>query len=119
MRFGSSERFDFVGVDAELGELLTAFFSVGLGRLGVAASVVDLTVGFVLEQLLAGLGGKRHRRDHDAGGAADLFGGQQFATEDVFARRELLSNASAEQLAEDGQKQMAVDAPPAAALEVI
>ncbi|MFM9963566.1 MAG: hypothetical protein ACKV2Q_20350 [Planctomycetaceae bacterium] len=102
-----------------MGELLAAFFSVGLGRAGVAASVVGLTVGFVLKQLSASLGRKRHRRDHDTRGPADLFGGQQFATEDIFARRELLSNASAEQLAEDGQKQMAVDALPAAALEVI
>ena len=82
-------------------------------------SVVGLAGGLVLEELTADLGRKRHRGDDYAGGAADLFGRKKLAAQNVFARRKLLPRAGAEQLAEDGQEQMAVDAVPTTAFEVI
>ncbi len=113
------EGLDFVGVDTESGEFHAAFFAVGLGGGGVAAGVVGVAVGFGLEGLVSGSREKCDGRNDDAGGAADLFGGQQFAAFDVFARREFLPRDGAEQLAQDHQEQVAMDAVPAAAFEVI
>ena len=113
------EGFDFVGVDAELSELLAAFFAVAFGGTGIASGVVRLAVGFGLEGLESSARGERDGGDDDAGGAADLFGGEQFAAFDLFARREFLPRDGAEQLAQDDQEQVAMDAMPAAAFEVI
>ena len=52
-------------------------------------------------------------------GAAHLFDGQQLAGGDVVRGGELLTHAGAEELAQDGAVQVAMDALPAAALEVV
>ena len=113
------EGLDFVRVDTESGEFHAAFFAVRFGGGGAAAGVVCLTVGFGLEGLVSGSRGKCDGRDDDAGGAADLFGGEQFAAFAVFARRKFLPRDGAEQLAQDHQEQVGMDAVPAAAFEVI
>ena len=52
-------------------------------------------------------------------GAAHLFDGQQLAGDDIVGSRELLAHAGAKELAEDDAVQVAMDAPPATALEVV
>lgn len=92
---------------------------MGPAGLGVAASVVGLPVGFVLIQLLAAAGRQADRCDEDVGRATDLFRRQQLAAEDVVGGRELLANAGTEQLAQNCHIQMAMNAAPTAAFEMI
>jgi len=119
LRFVVVKGFDFVGVDFESSEFRAAFFAVRFGGGGVAAGVPGLTVGFGLEGMVSGSRGKCDGCNDNADGAADLFGGEQFATFDVLAWRKFLSPDGAEQLAQNHHEQVAMDAVPAAAFEVI
>ena len=52
-------------------------------------------------------------------GAANLFGGEQFAAEDIVVGGQLWADSGAEQLAENRDEQVAVDTVPAATFEVV
>ena len=111
--------FDFVEIDAEFGQSLASGFLVGLAGLGIAASVVALAFGFFAIELFASAWRKVERLHDDVRGAANLLRRQQFAAGHILARRKLLKNSGTEQLAQNCHEQMAMDATPAAALEMV
>jgi Bacterial Ig domain/Bacterial cadherin-like domain/Beta-propeller repeat len=97
-----------------------AGFAVGAGGLGVAAGVVGLAVHFVVVALLARVWWKVERCHDHVGGSADLFGGQQFAAQNILTRRELLARAGTEQRAQDRHVQMPVNnTAPAATFKMV
>ncbi len=89
------------------------------GGLSVSASVVGLPLGFFLVELFATSRRQTDRFHEDVRRSPDLFHRQQLAAEDVFLWRELLANASTEQLAQDGHVEMSMNASPATTFEVI
>lgn len=108
-----------MGVDSKLGELFAAGLAMGFGCLGVAASVVGLPINLLLVTLGAATRRKADGRHEDIGRSPDLFQRQQLTAENIFARRQLLANSRAKQLAQDRDVQMPMDAAPTATLEVI
>lgn len=111
--------FDFVGINTEFYQSFSSRFLVGLAGLGIAASVVVLALGFFSVELFASAWRKVDRLHDHVGGASDLLRRQQFATDNIFTRRKLLTNSGTEQLAQNRHEQMPMDATPAAALEMV
>ena len=113
------QAFDLIGVDAETLELLQAGFAMGAGGGGVAALIVMLAVQFCFIALASVLGRPVDRGEEHVGCPADLLHRQQLAAGHLVGGRQLLTNPRAEQSAENRDVQMPMDAPPAAALEVV
>lgn len=111
--------FDFVGVDTEFGQSFSSGLLVGFAGLGIAASVVVLTLRFFSVELFASAWRKVDRLYDHVGGASDLLRRQQFATDNIFTWRKLLTNTRTEQLAQNRHEQMPMNAAPAATLEMV
>jgi hypothetical protein len=102
-----------------LAQLPQPGFSMGAGGGCVAALVVALIRQFGFVALVSVLGRQVNRGKEYVGRPADLLHRQQFAAGHHAGGRELLANSGAEESAENRRIQVAVNASPAAALEVV